>query len=326
MLWLATIVAAVVVLTNAIATAEACCREPMAGSSTISVYTDERLPPNPVLYLFESDFADAPDISAHSSAGDELALTIERLPAGNLPNAKAYKVSIATGEFKQISISQRGSTTHHNVVGDWRRPTRWAALSHVTREPRTPGLMHVTAEGQALLVEVADSREQITHGHPWTTALPLPRSWSKRPPYPIVVGLRRLRSHWFPRLRRFPIRRSLAAENLFSGSRELTLGREYCGGSVVPEELLAGSFVRVTPLFADGSRGHASKILPLNQILNALGESPASTSQAPALTPPQALVRNAQNDWLLYLLAYGAGFLFGVAALAWRRVRRSARS
>lgn len=324
MLWLATIVAAVV-LTNAIATAEACCREPMAGSSTISVYTDERLPPNPVLYLFESDFADAPDISAHSSAGDELALTIERLPAGNLPNAKAYKVSIATGEFKQISISQRGSTTHHNVVGDWRRPTRWAALSHVTREPRTPGLMHVTAEGQALLVEVADSPEQIEQGDSYAIVSALPRSWSKRPPYPIVVGLRKLRNRWLSRLRRFPIRPSQGIVSIFS-PRELTLGREYCGGSVVPPEFLAGSFVRVTPLFADGSRGHASKILPLNQILNALDESPASPSKAPALTPSNSLVRKAQSDWFLYLLAYGAGFLFGVAALAWRRVRRSARS
>ena len=325
-LWLATIVIAVV-LTNAIATAEACCWEPTQGSSTISVYAGELLPPNPVLYLFESDFSDAPDISAQSSEGDELALTLERMPAGDHPKAKAYVVSIATGEFKQIAISQRGITTLHNVIGDWRRPTRWATLSHVTREPRTSGLMHVTAEGQALLVELADSPEQIEQGDSYAIVSPLPRSWSKRPPYPFVVGLRKLRNRWFPRLGRFPIQPTQGIAYSIVAPRELTLGRNYCGASVVPPEFLKYSFVRVTPLFADGSRGHASKILPLNSILNVLEPWPASTSKAAERAPSSPLVRNAQSDWLVYLLAYGAGFLLGlIALLAWRRVLRSAAS
>jgi hypothetical protein len=286
---------------------------------------DSALPRNPTVYVFvPSWYADEPVAIAAHAGSAELPATMRRL--GVAEDFVAYAVTIETGDARELSLRMATDReVNYRIDPHWaapaeRRATPVAALRRTSRWMCSwTDLWEISIDGTAPALRVE-----------WATG----KAAFARNEAEIVILPDRLRAFW-------------GWPDTQNSAPVVALGHSSCFGYTIPSRAVhdqrfdqGGLFVRVTPLYADGSAGEPSAIIRVSELpqpierpapdagtdvdkyeeLAAVLMAPSVIEAAPVTEAPAP--RTLAVTGRVWALAAASGVLLGLAlALGWRRRR-----
>jgi hypothetical protein len=325
---LAAIVAAAIVALGLPRVVQAECASPF---TALSPAPDAVVPPSPTLYMFVPHWRETEHEAVTAHAGSaELPVTMRRLDANDAfvayavtvdtGDARAFDLRLATGPEARYRIDPRRvapAERRARPVAAIHRKDHWMCSFNDLWE------LSIDGAAPALRVEWATGEAAFARGAATVATFP------DQP-----------EAFWRAHGRADAKYLSAGKPDQRTGSPVVALGHGSCFGYTIPARVVQDTgfadgelFVRVTPLYADGSAGEPSDIVrvsdlprPRERPASEIDEDedfetddPVAVSATVMEAPPPRTLAMAGRVWAL---AVASGVLLGLAlALGWRRGR-----